>query len=225
MFTDSKYTRWYFSIVRRALQTRNLVQIERHHVVPKSCGGADENNLVTLTPREHFVCHRLLAKCLENDVHRKKMVKAFFFMCRNRNANSKTYEHSRAQFIASISGVPRSQETRDKISAKGRARGTNGWAGKTHSPESKKKMSESAKGRKMPPVSDETRRKISEAKKGKTLSLEHRSKLGTKFTEEHRAKLAQARRGRKMSEETKAKIRRALTKSRSSGDLDLNQRG
>lgn len=36
---------------------------ERHHIVPKSIGGTnDENNLIDLYAQEHFIAHQLLAK-------------------------------------------------------------------------------------------------------------------------------------------------------------------
>ena len=47
-------------------------------------------------------------------------------------------------------------------------------AGKHHSDETRKKMSEAKKGKHL---SDETRRKLSEANKGKKLSEEHRRKI------------------------------------------------
>lgn len=37
--------------------------LECHHILPKSSGGSDDSgNLVYLTPREHFVAHKLLYK-------------------------------------------------------------------------------------------------------------------------------------------------------------------
>ena len=36
---------------------------ELHHIIPKSFGGADSiDNLVSLSPKEHFIAHRLLVK-------------------------------------------------------------------------------------------------------------------------------------------------------------------
>jgi len=35
--------------------------VERHHIIPKCLGGTDAiDNLVFLTPKEHYVCHKLL---------------------------------------------------------------------------------------------------------------------------------------------------------------------
>lgn len=66
MFNDSKYTAWYRSIIANA-QNRNLEgYVERHHIVPRSLGGDDDlDNIVALTPKEHFVCHLLLVRMTE----------------------------------------------------------------------------------------------------------------------------------------------------------------
>ena len=40
---------------------------ERHHIVPRCMGGDDnKNNIVNLTAREHFICHKLLIKIYPN---------------------------------------------------------------------------------------------------------------------------------------------------------------
>lgn len=54
--------------------------LEKHHILPRSLGGGDEKqNIVRLTPREHFVAHRLLAK-----IHGGKMWAALAYMTRGR---------------------------------------------------------------------------------------------------------------------------------------------
>lgn len=83
----------------------------------------------------------------------------------------------------------------------------NGGLGHTcfHTEESKKKMSESKKGKKH---SEEHKRNVSEAKKGHTVSEETRRKIseaqkgkqgawaGKSFSEEHRKKLSEAQKGK-----------------------------
>lgn len=66
MFKQNKYFKWYTSIIERA-NTRELQGYsERHHIIPKSLGGLDSHdNLVTLTAKEHFICHLLLVKMTE----------------------------------------------------------------------------------------------------------------------------------------------------------------
>jgi hypothetical protein len=77
IFIDNKYTKWYYSIIHKA-QSRSTISdyVERHHIIPKSIGGTnDKLNLVKLTLREHFVCHRLLIK-MTNGYSRIKMLHA-----------------------------------------------------------------------------------------------------------------------------------------------------
>jgi hypothetical protein len=57
------YQKIYNQIIERA-KTRQLEGYkERHHIIPK-CLGGDNNkcNLVELTAKEHFLCHRLLVE-------------------------------------------------------------------------------------------------------------------------------------------------------------------
>ena len=74
MFRENKYTKWYFSIVDCAYKRSPLdCYTENHHVIPKSI--QPNNNLVALTPREHFICHWLLTKMTEGEI-RHKMIYA-----------------------------------------------------------------------------------------------------------------------------------------------------
>lgn len=64
MYLQNKYTRWYYNIVNNAqARLANTTYIEKHHIVPKSLGGNNlKNNIVSLTAREHYICHVLLTK-------------------------------------------------------------------------------------------------------------------------------------------------------------------
>ena len=62
---------------------------ENHHILPKCFGGInDESNRVFLTPREHFVAHKLLVYIYEG-TKRAKMCYALKRMCGN---HSKTQD-------------------------------------------------------------------------------------------------------------------------------------
>ena len=109
IFIDNKYTRWYYTIINRA-QTRQLnCYTERHHIVPKSLGGSNESsNLVSLTAREHFVCHMLLTKMVSG-IQRQKMVHAWWAMatlkkdCQDRyRLNSFQYDSVRRAYSKQI---------------------------------------------------------------------------------------------------------------------------
>lgn len=77
MYTQNKYTKTYFQIVDRARDRVLSEYSERHHIIPRSLGGTDDpENLVNLTPREHFICHLLLTKMVSNEAHKAKMTLA-----------------------------------------------------------------------------------------------------------------------------------------------------
>ena len=61
IFIDNKYTRIYFNIVNNAKSRTNYTgYVEKHHIIPKSLGGTNKkSNLVELTAKEHYLCHRL----------------------------------------------------------------------------------------------------------------------------------------------------------------------
>jgi hypothetical protein len=53
----------YDALMTRAKTRKLSGYFERHHVVPRCLGGADDaNNLVELTPEEHYLAHQLLIK-------------------------------------------------------------------------------------------------------------------------------------------------------------------
>ena len=61
---NSKYFKIYKSLIDKC-RNRSSIKFytERHHVIPKSLGGSnDETNLVNLTYREHYIAHLLLTK-------------------------------------------------------------------------------------------------------------------------------------------------------------------
>lgn len=105
IFIQNKYTRWYYSIITNA-QLRNLPKetyIEKHHIIPRSLGGNNEQtNLVKLTAREHFICHLLLTKMTTGRM-RHKMSKALTMIMsikrigdrNNYSITSRWYEHAR----------------------------------------------------------------------------------------------------------------------------------
>lgn len=105
MFLENKYTKWYTTIINRS-KIRVLVgPKERHHIIPKSIGGGNEDaNMADLTPREHLVCHLLLTKMVTG-VHLHKMLYAAHAMIYFRNGRtevkvtSRMYEQLRIQWM------------------------------------------------------------------------------------------------------------------------------
>ena len=111
MLLKSKYWIWYNKIIDKALlENRNKKDdyYERHHIVPKSLGGTDdENNLVLLTAREHFICHYLLTK-FTNGKQKSKMIFALNGMRRcndkqKRYINSHLYENNKKEMSKIVS--------------------------------------------------------------------------------------------------------------------------
>lgn len=116
MFIENKYTKWYYSIINRA-SSRNLSEYcERHHIIPKSLGGKDDDdNIISLTAREHFVCHRLLVK-MTSGSDKSKMSQAAWMMVvvgkgqTRYKVNNRTYEKLRLE----MSKVKKSMSTWNK---------------------------------------------------------------------------------------------------------------
>lgn len=129
MYLQNKYTRWYYDIIQRA-QLRKLppdVYIEKHHIIPRSLGGDDQQkNIVALTAKEHFVCHMLLVK-MTSGKSKRSMAYAAWQMTnvdsRQRySPTSRIYSLLKKNLSETYKGVPKT-----KIH----------WLGKTHSAHTK----------------------------------------------------------------------------------------
>ena len=108
IFIENKYTRWYYAIVNNS-KMRNNDGTHRHHIIPESFfinrirkgppgwieGNPDDlDNIVYLSPREHFVCHKLLVKMTQGKA-KAKMYHALQFMLAKDNGytmSAKQYE-------------------------------------------------------------------------------------------------------------------------------------
>lgn len=171
MFPLSKYSIYYNSIIRKALNsTRDKTQeyFERHHILPKCLGGSNkQDNLVLLTPREHFICHALLVKMYKDQsFERSKLLHAFMLM-KGKNSkqiryiNAKIYDSLKKEFSENqrkrMTGRKISPEHKDKI---GLAR-----KGKKMSQETKNIIAEKAKLRKRKPFTPEQKLNISRGMK------------------------------------------------------------
>lgn len=67
---SNKWEKWYWKLIETRLlllrpvpkKRGNKDGLEKHHIVPKCCGGRDEiDNYVMLNKREHFISHLLLS--------------------------------------------------------------------------------------------------------------------------------------------------------------------
>ena len=95
-----QYQNIYDTLIKRG-QSRSLdVYTERHHIVPRCLGGSDSpDNLVNLTPEEHYVAHQLLTKI--HPTH-YGLANAALKMCQGR-PNNKLYGWIRKRFAANRS--------------------------------------------------------------------------------------------------------------------------
>jgi hypothetical protein len=91
LFIDNKYTNWYYKIISNAQLRVSTGYVEKHHIIPRSLGGSDNNsNLVKLTAREHFICHWLLTKSTDGN-NKEKMIYALHRM-QGQNKHHNRYE-------------------------------------------------------------------------------------------------------------------------------------
>jgi len=230
---QKKYLKHYHRLVERSLVRDEIPAIvEKHHIIPKCMGGVDaENNLVTLSPAEHYVAHQLLVKIFPTN---RKLIFAATMMIKGRKSN-KHYS-----WLVELKRKAQSEEMKLRIA--------NGWKGPTEGKfgpdnpnfgkkrtgEQRKRISESLKGDKHPmfglrgennpnfgkklseehkaklrgPKSEEHKIKLRKPKMPKTAERKEQLKSSYIRTEEQRKNLSNSLTGRKLSEEHKAKLRR-----------------
>ena len=186
VFCNNKYLHWYEKLTSISQLSG---YVEKHHIVPKSI--IPNNVLVALTPRQHYIAHLLLIKCV-NSKYRKKMLYAITAMkmrtAKNIRFNSRVFEKLKIEANISrsiaLKGRKHSEETRAKIKTK--------RALQVISDGTKLKMSKSRIGRKNSPEaiektraahigskrSEETKQKLREPRKiYPRLTCEHCSKV------------------------------------------------
>lgn len=111
------YTLHYNKLIDRARNRELEGYSERHHIIPRCMGGSDdENNLVRLTPEEHYVAHQLLFKM---HPHNPKLAHAAFVMTRSQNGkrSNKLYSWVRRAHAEAMSNREITDEFRKNCSA------------------------------------------------------------------------------------------------------------
>lgn len=153
------YLKVYTKIIDRAKNRQLVGYTEKHHITPKCLGGSDNKfNLVILTAKEHFICHRLLCEIYPNE---PKLKQALWLMAIGKQQSykhklsSRLYQKLKEQFVSTL-------------------KGNTNMLGKTHSKATKEKISKSHQGK---TASKATKEKMSVSATGKSKTLEHKLKI------------------------------------------------
>jgi hypothetical protein len=194
------YKKLYDSIVERAkIELRNKTKegtyYESHHIIPKCLGGTGETtqwrthpNLVLLTAKEHYLCHRLLCRMYPNS---NQLAYAFWAMCNQSSKKQSRYKPSTTSY----------EEARTQFS-KFKKETASPLRGRKLSKETKEKMSRSKLGIKRP------------KEVGQLMSLRQ---MGSKLSEEVRKKISNTSKGHKKPEGHGVKIGISNSKLKSKG--------
>ena len=211
IFIENKFTRWYFDIIQNANNrtVTNGIYTERHHIIPRCLGGNNlKDNLVTLTAKEHYICHLLLTKMVGANFYHK-VLHAFHLMNQpsnhrgryRKNINSKLYQ--------------RLKEDRNTCLSEQMTGIKNPMYGRNHSEETRKLQSQLKKGKVAYYPSEETKLKSSTSKLGS-----NNPNYGKSPSDETKAKMSASLKGKlkgripwnkgkktgPISEETRAKL-------------------
>jgi len=241
MYLHNKYSSIYYKIVNNARERilDSSSYTEKHHIIPKSLGGTNsKDNIVVLTAKEHFICHRLLTKMVEGEAKRK-MVYAAYMMLRGKNRYvpcGRVYQFLKEQLALANKERPGpnlrkklsdewKKKIKDSFTDSRREQISNSRKGKATRPkgsfevtdETRKKMSKArgSKGTRFGPHSEETKAKCREARAKQVFTEETYQKRsfamkGRPKSEEHKQKISEAHKGRTISEETRSKISATL---------------
>jgi hypothetical protein len=162
---------------------------EKHHIVPRSCGGDDsKENTIILTYEMHFTAHKLLKYFYKKGSEEwRKMNCAFWMMCSTKRGK---------RFL-----------TKEEYAEAKRER----WEIKD-TPEIRKKRSDAAKIAQKKRYSDPEQRLLTSIRTKEGMARPEikqkliNNRVGKKTPEETRLKQSQANLGKKKSEETKRRI-------------------
>ena len=181
MFLTNKYTLWYYNIIQRA-NTRilhNNIYTEKHHILPKSMGGSNEpSNIAILTGREHFICHLLLTKMVEQKYIRS-MWYASYMMCKGSKRYKPTariYEKLKQHMILANKDRPGPNLGRI-FSAEARANMSAATKGKPKGPFTEDHINNMRK-----PKTEEHKKHLSESRLGKSWGHRHTEETKEKMS-------------------------------------------
>lgn len=233
----------YKEFIQNILNTRGRFNCgdeyhERHHIIPKCLGGDnEEENLIDLFAKEHFIAHKLLA---QENPDSNSLVFAWTCMAFPNNSvqeryevTPEEYEEAKRAISKAMSGRVMSEETKKKLSDAKKGKPLPKWVtekaaevnrGVPLTEEHKKNLSKALTGR---IFSTEHKTNISKAKTGRILSDAEKQALilvgeknkGRKLSEGQKAKISASNKGRQISEESRMKMSEAKRGKRSESRL------
>lgn len=197
------YKKTYQSLINRA-KIRNWkkdscdVYLEYHHIIPKCLGGTDEeDNIVSLTFREHLVAHKLLIRMYPNVSGLRLAVHFMITVLKGGKRQKLVYINSNGKKRNFTSREL--EEYRSGVISRNKELKT----GTKASEETKKKLSKIRKGKKR---RNSTREAISKGRRGIEFSEEHKKKLSESGKQKHLSKESR----QKISGENSLKSRRVI---------------
>jgi len=175
------YSKIYNEIVKRGNARKLKGYKEIHHILPKCIGGNnDKENIVELTAKEHFICHKLLTEIYPNETG---LHYASWAMATMKNTHGRKYKVSAGEYQRLKENLVVSKETRNKISKAGighvvtietKMKLHHANIGKTLSENHKQKIRSSTLGRL---IKDEIRIKMSKSSIGNLHTKETKEKI------------------------------------------------
>ena len=184
VFIESKYKKWYLRLCENAKnRAAPATYTEKHHIIPRSFGGSNaEENVVSLTAREHYIAHLCLVKCTEGEFKRKMLLAVRMFVhpiktnpgYRGMRINGRLFSILREQakqvsaeqvrerckdpkYIKKLSESQKSY-VHSKVSPEGRANLKAASLRRGQNPEYRRKLSEAALKRSQNPIYTEKQR-------------------------------------------------------------------
>jgi len=116
------HTKLYDAIISRAVERKKPEgYCEKHHIVPRCMGGTNgKDNLVYLTAKEHFICHKLLVRMYPSVSGNWY---ALIAMGRIPEFKSRIFASERGKAASARKGFKYSGESKAKMSLSAKRRG------------------------------------------------------------------------------------------------------
>src|SRR5688572_20828152 len=140
------YAYHYDRLIERARNRKIDGYVEEHHIIPRCMGGGDnKDNLVKLTPEEHYVAHQLLVKMHPGHAGLVWAASNMTGKTARHQRNNKLYGWLRRRLSEQMKQFKHSDETKKKLSEM--KMGNKSRLGMKHTAGTKAKMSAASKGK------------------------------------------------------------------------------